>query len=190
MEKRKTLEKKIPNKEKKKLLQDYGDEHNLEVKLKERERLLTEQERRCIVDGLENRDWKLMIGVCILILLLIVALSWGIYRPDKIIDSIICFIWWFLAVVLGLGDTLISANKLLTTAKRNEVYVKEAVFLGSNKYHHGGFEIMKNGKRKYFGCRATLRDDIKRGDKVILVKMKKKYMWVYKAREDEMLTKL
>lgn len=176
------------NKNQKKKRANYDTEcGKAEIKLKEKERLLTEAERKYIVDSLENRDWRLMVAMCIILLLVIVGLSWGIYSPDKMKETIIFFVWWIFTVALGLGDILISANKLLAAAKKREVYIKEAIFLNLYKYQYGAFEIMQNGKKKYFSCRATLRDEVKVGEKVILVKKRRKYkyVWVYKAREDE-----
>ena len=122
----------------------YTEGWKNEIKLVEKERLLTEQERERIINAYENRNWKLIIMLCGLVIFLIAVLSVFFY----------C-----------LGG------------------IREAVFLDSNKYHHATFEVVEKGRWKLFFCDAGLRENIKKGDIVILVKVRKKYVWVYKARK-------
>lgn len=170
---------------KKEIIQQHGEHQKNKIKLLEKERLLTEQERSHIINVLENRNWKLAITLLSIIFLLHLAASTYFFYQGYRKEAVIFGIGGIGTLVLALGDALISANKLLVAAKNNEVYIKEALFLHSNKYHHGTFEIMKKGRMEYFFCDASFKDNVKRGDKVILVKIKKKFVWVYKAREDE-----
>ena len=181
----KKQEKKISNKEKKELFQNYGDKHNLEVKLKERERLLTEQERRYIVNSYENRDWKIFRKICVVLFFSIMIVSMISLRVEDVKDAVVDFLLWTAFAMIGITYMFWLSNKLLNLVKKNKVYVKEAVFLDYFKYGYGSFEIMKNGKRTILSLKAFLKDEIKVGEKVILVKMGKKYVWVYKAYEDE-----
>ena len=162
-----------------------GIKQNIDIKLMEKERLLTEQERKYIINAIENRDWRLgiiLLGISFLVLLVL----WVLFIKEGYIKGVVMsLIWWGVLVVLTVGDAIISTNKLLKLAKKNEIYVREAVFLDLSKYSYGIFEIAKNGKRKIWGCKAGRKDDIKVGDKVILVKIKKRLVWIYKARKDD-----
>lgn len=154
-----------------------------QIKLKEKERLLTEQEREHIISAYQNRDWRLIIILCTIVVLLFFLISVFLFYPDNLSGAIIWFISMCILVGLYFGEAVICVNKVLEGAKKNEIYVKEAIFLDSNKYHQATFEIIKKGRREYFFCKAGLKDDINVEDKVILMKIKKKYVWAYKAME-------
>lgn len=178
MEKRKTLEKKG-------LIQRYDECQKGKKKLLEKERLLTKKEREHIIEIFEKRNWKAFTIACVVFYVLVIGLSVFFFYLGGIKDAIINLALWTVFIVVYLGELYFVTEKHLRLVKENKAYVKEAIFLHSSKYHHGAFEIMKNGKREYFFCDVGIRDEIRKGEKVILVKIKKR-VWVYKAREDEM----
>lgn len=158
-------------------------EKKQQVKLKEKERLLTEQERCYIITNLENRDWRIFFILCLVLVFLLIFLSMLFFYLGGIKDAIVCFSAGVLFTVTCYLYMLIKSNKLLKRARKNEVYVKEAVYLGGGKYGYGYFEIIKNGKKIIKSATAVLQDKVREGEKVIIVNMGRKYVWVYKARE-------
>lgn len=178
------MEKENKELEKKKKRNNYYTETwKNEIKLVEKERLLTEQERERIINAYENRNWKLIIMLCGLVIFLIAVLSVFFYCLGGIREAVINFILWTILAGVCIGENYVISDKIMKSAKKNEVYVREAVFLDSNKYHHVTFEVMEKGRWKLFFCDAALRENIKKRDVVILVKVRKKYVWVYKARK-------
>lgn len=154
-----------------------------QINLKEKERLLTEQERRHIISKFENRDWKQFRIICVIFFLLIFLLSMWFLYLGGIKDAIICFSVCTLCGTLGCLYMFLKTNKLLKLVRKNEIYVKEAVFLDYANNGYGIFEISKNGKKKIVSMGAYMNDKVSEGEKVILVKMGRKYVWIYKAME-------
>lgn len=170
---------------KKESIQQQDESQKGETKLLEKERLLTEQERKHIIEIFEQRDWKTFVIACVLFYVVVIGLSLFFFELGGIKDAIINFFLWTLFIVVYIGELFFLTEKHLRLVRENRVYVKEAIFLYINNYHYGNFVIMKKGKKEYFFCKAGLRENVKKGDVVILVPIRKKYVWVYKARKDE-----
>lgn len=100
-------------------------------------------------------------------------------------SAIIIFVIVNIGVFLIFRDVWKTTNKLAEAVRKNKIYVREAIYEGSNKYHYASFEIRKNGRRDWFCSNAYLPEIINRGEKVILIQMDEVVVWVYKAREDE-----
>lgn len=159
-----------------------------QIELLEEVRLLTEQEKKHILGTIENRSPKMAVLLCIIIVVLILALSVFIFLLGGVKESIINFFIWVIWVFPMLWSAWNTTSKLGDSIRKNEMYVKEAIYRGSNKYHYAAFEIKKNGRSESFCSNALNQDNAMCGDNVILVQMGKKQVWVYKAREDESVT--
>ncbi len=158
-------------------------EEKEQIELAEDERLLTEQEKEHIISAYQNRDWKIIITLCILCILLITGISIALTFKDgigrgiafsTIVNIGILYIFWY---------TWHLTAKLVNSIKKNEIYVKEAIYLNSNKNHYASFYIKEKGRRQLFFSNALNQDKVKNGEKVILISMGKKQVWVFKAFE-------
>ena len=108
----------------------------------------------------------------------------------EILIAIIIFLIENIGVIVLLRDAWNTASKLAESAKRNEVYAREAIYKKTGYGNYATFEVNRNGRRVPFYAYALVKDNVKHGDKVILIQMDKKWIWIYKACEDEILTKI
>lgn len=161
-----------------------------QIRLIDRERLLTEQERNHIISAMENRNVKLgVIVYCIFFFLTMIINIFPIMHGEILI-AIIIFLVENIGVLVLLRDAWNTASKLAESAKRNEVYVREAIYKKTGYGNYATFEVNRNGRRAPFYAYALVKDNVKHGDKVILIQMDKKWIWIYKAFEDEILTRI
>lgn len=157
-----------------------------QIKLLEKERLLTEQERKYIIGAIENRSLKLVISLCCICFVLITVICVVLTINDDIRKGVIFSLILNMGLFYMFWNSWNITSKLGESIKKDEVYVKEAIYLNINKYHDASFYVMKNGRREIFLSYAINQDNASSGDKVILIQMSKKQVWIYKAREDEM----
>ena len=158
------------------------------MELMEKERLLTESEKRYIIGAIEKRDIKLGIAIYGIMLFFLSVLCFSFITLDGMVSAIIIFFVVNIGVLLMLHNTWNTASKLAEAVKRNEIYVREAIYVSASMNRYGNFKIRKNGRMQSYLPNAFLLEKFNREDKVILIQMGKNYVWVYKAREDEIMT--
>lgn len=156
---------------------------NEKMDLSEETRLITEREKKIILERYNNRNKIKYIVLLYGIVLVITGGFWGViskfggFKIGARFFAGLNFIFLYFAVY-----TAINSKKIVKQIKLNELFVREAIFIGSNKYHNATFEIMKKGKRELYFRTVSLNDKVKKGDKVILIEVKG-IDWVYKASE-------
>lgn len=152
----------------------------------ENERLLTESEKNYIVSAIENRNrnskWLIVLYGIILFFLIIICKS--LIYMNRLSAAILFFIVVNIILPIALRNTWNTASKLAESAKRNEIYAREAIYVSASMNRYGNFKIRKNGRMQSYLPNAFLLEKFNRGDKVILIQMGKNQVWVYKARED------
>lgn len=140
-----------------------------------RERLLTDAEKDFIIQSYENPKRKRAIAIVMAIMLL----------PILILCIILCRIEGIKSGVFYLGIvsvlcsgasiiTEISVKRLLKDIKANKLCIEEVIYDYSDKYGTDYFKMPR--KSSLYATKAVLCEpDIKKGDKVILVKREHKY---------------
>ena len=148
------------------------------------ERLLTENEKKYIIGAIEKRDIKLGIAIYGIMLFFLTLLCLIFISLDGVKSAISIFLVVNIGVLLMLRNSWNTASKLADAVKKNEIYVKEAIYESSNKYHYATFEVRKSGRRDWICSSAFFAERINKGEKVILIQKDEVVVWVYKARED------
>lgn len=161
------------------------EEEREQIELMDGERLLTEKERKCIASVKKGRNIKLLVVLYGIFFVLTTIINIDFIIQGEIIIAIIIFLIENIGVPLLIRSAWITADKLAEAAMRNEIYVREAIYINAGYKNYAVFEINRNGKRVPFYAYALIADDVKRGDKVILVQVDEKWKWIYKARADE-----
>ncbi len=157
------------------------NENREQVKLEENERLLTDQEKNYILGKIENRNHGKVVILCVAIFLIITAISACVFFFEGIKEGVICFLLCGIWVFPMLWNSWRTTNKLAKKIENKEVYVKEAIYRDSNKYHYATFEVNKHGKNELFFSNAYFPEKIMSGEKVILIRIDEVVVWVYKA---------
>ncbi|BCJ93048.1 hypothetical protein acsn021_06170 [Anaerocolumna cellulosilytica] len=151
-----------------------------EVQLLGNERPMTKAEHDILKESMDlKKKKKVIIIVWILFIIVVFILSIGVYFMDSIKSAIISFVIINSFVVFAVGTIVYDIKKLL---KKDEIFVREAIFLNINKYHRACLDINKNGKRKIISVSASTREKIIKGDKVIILKTRSS-RGIYLARE-------
>lgn len=161
------------------------------MNLEKTERLLTENERKAILDayaGIKKSNFVIIFGVGLLIYL-IVSLLWGFAWSGTSCDieiilrqSFYCFLLIFCGTSLWAIKHFWNLQIVIKRVKANTMYAKEAIYeKTTGKYNWVYLEMYKNGKLKYDGYNVLVREPLQKGDKVIVLQMRGK-AWVYKAR--------
>ena len=153
------------------------------MELMENERPLTESEKKYIVGTIEKRNLKTAIMLYCLMLFFLSVACFVLISLGGIMSGISIFLIVSIGVFFMVRRTWNTTSELAESIKKDKVYVREAIYEGSNKYHYASFEIRKNGRRDWFCSNAYLPEIINRGEKVILIQMDEVVVWVYKARE-------
>ena len=151
--------------------------------LKER-RLLSKAEKKYINEKMAKRSVKGLVICYVIFLLLISALAALFIFLGGIKEGIVCFTLLHLLFVMIMVYISKSVDKLLETINSGDVYVREAIFLDSNIYHHSTFEVMNKGRKELYFRKVTPDNEVKAGDKVVLIEIGKT-LWVYKVQADK-----
>ncbi len=162
-------------------------------KIQEDKRLLTPAERAYILDCNEKKNTAALFVVSVVAILVFVALSafvaiawaWLAKEGGWIHTGVF---WQFLSVGILLMTIAYAGHfgalaVLLKKAKSNTLYVKEAICHtaeGRERY----FDIIKKDKRKSIMYNVLARENVNRGDKVILTKIFGQW-YMYKARDEQ-----
>ena len=76
----------------------------------------------------------------------------------------------------------LNLQAVIKKIKANRMYVKEAIYeKTSGKYNWVYLQMYKSGKLSYSGYHLLVREPLKKGDKVIVLRMRGR-AWVYKAK--------
>lgn len=147
--------------------------------LKEK-RLLSKTEKDFINEKMAKRNLKAGFFCYAIFLLGVTVLTALFIFLGAIKEGIVCFVLWHLLFVTIMVYVSKSVDKLLKTINGGDVYVREAIFLDSNIYHHSTFEVMNKGRTELYFRTVTPDNEVKAGDKVVLIEIGKT-LWVYKA---------
>ncbi|MBB5198084.1 hypothetical protein [Anaerocolumna cellulosilytica] len=154
---------------------------NKEVQLLEQKRLITKTEREYIKKNLDLKKHKKEVIVLLFMYFIsVLSLSTLFYFIDSIKGAVLTFTIVNLYTALAVVP---ARYKIIKLIKHEQIFVREAIFYSINRYHHACFEIVNDGKRKFVHMRADLHDPIYKGDKVILIKIRRNSSIVYLARE-------
>lgn len=156
-----------------------------QIELLDKERLLTENEKKYIVDVIKNRNSKgviLFYGIVLFFLIIICAL---LISANELCVAILFFIVVNIILPIVLYNTWNTASKLAESIKQNEVYAREAIYVAAGMNRYANFKVKKDGRVQSYLTNAFLLEKFNCGDKVILIQMEENYVWVYKAREDK-----
>lgn len=153
------------------------------VQLLGHERPMTKAEREVIQNALDlKKKKKLLVSAYLFYLFL--ALFSGILLSyfSFIKEAIITFISFNLIFAFVVIYARYPLKKLL---RQEVIYVREGIFITINKYYYAEFEINNNGKRESLFINAMSGDSkpIRKGDKVIIVKVRRKFAYIYHPRE-------
>ncbi|BCJ93063.1 hypothetical protein acsn021_06320 [Anaerocolumna cellulosilytica] len=153
---------------------------NDEIQLLTQERLITKAERNYIEDRLDLKKYKKIVCICLaLYFILILVLCSFFYFLDSIKSAFMVFIIVNLCFALAVIPPRYQMIKLF---KQKEIWVREAVYIGMNKYHNIWVEINYNGLIKQVSMSASLQERIYKGDKVIIITTRS-FRGIFLARE-------
>jgi hypothetical protein len=132
---------------------------------------MTQEEKNFIKSGLQSlkKNKTTIILIVVLYLILTFIMSVGIYFICSLKIAIITFIAFNLLFVCA---TVPTRYKLVKLISKDEIWVREAIFLSINKYHYASFEINDNRIRKIMCANAIPHEEICRGNKVIIIKVR------------------
>lgn len=143
--------------------------------------MLTQGEKDYIYEMFEKNNnmksyikWSVIIMIPMSFLIIGAGIVYGIYV------GLICMIAGCMVPVciFAWGDK--TMKKLIAQIDADELYVREAIFEGINKYHQATFRIKKNGKLELYFRKADIKNKVALEDKVIIIE-RKDVDWVYKA---------
>lgn len=162
------------------------------MKVSEGNRLLTEVEKKVILDGYNNmKKSNLIIILAVAFLIYIIAsIMWGavwwiIYGNAEtgIRQGLICFMVISIFTGVWVIQHFVKLKVIVKKVQDNTLYVKEAIYeKTSGKYNTVYLQMYNKGKMTYDGYSLLVREQLQRGDKVIVLQMKGR-KWVYKARD-------
>lgn len=151
--------------------------------LKEK-RLLSKAEKDFINDKMAKRNIKGVFFCYAIFLLGVTVLTAMFIFLGGIKEGIVFFILQHLFFVTIMVLVSKSVDKLLKTINGGDVYVREAIYVDSNIYHHSTFEVMNKGRTELYFRTVTPDNEVKAGDKVVLIEIGKT-LWVYKVQSDK-----
>ena len=158
------------------------------------ERLLTQAERDFILATIGQERFmnkrRILLLLLILILLTMLSALWGFLSwsaGKDILSAVLCGAFYFGVILILVSILLISQFVKLRTVvkevKANTMYAQEARYeRTTGKYHITFLKMYKNGRLQQVDRNLMLCEPLKRGDAVIVLKMKGQ-AWVYKARK-------
>lgn len=152
-----------------------------QIPLLEKERPMTKSEREFIQKSIDINDQKKIFKkIYIIYLILVLIVSTFVFFMYSIKEAIIAFIIMHLIIVL---IVLYGRYPLVKLLRQEVIYVREGIFITTNKYHQAQIMINKSDKRETLFIHASSRDSkpICRGDKVIIVKVRG-YAYIYQPR--------
>ena len=160
-------------------------------KIEKEERLLTEEEKKYVIDGYNKIRWSnfaLIFGLTFIIYVLL-GLLWGLiwWSVDQDITMGLRQGFGLLFFITGITSIWIiyyflNLQVVIKKIKANRMYVKEAIYeKTSGKYNRVYLQMYKKGKLRYSGYHLLLREPLNKGDKVIVLQMRGR-AWVYKVK--------
>lgn len=151
--------------------------------ISEKRRLLTTGERNYIYEMFKKNNrfgnylkWFVIVMIPMSLMSIILGIVYSIFvgficMTVGCIVAVNIFVW---------GDK--TMKKLISQIEADELYVREAIFKGINKYHQATFYVKNNGRLELYFKRVDIKNRVVLEDKVILIE-RGKVDWVYKARE-------
>lgn len=162
-------------------------EEKEKVMIAEQKRLVTKEEAETIMHVRQNRDLKKGAFILYGVIFFCSVVEYILFASDGekevgcqfFLMNHVCFGVVLLAALASVSLYMKKIGRLIET---NQLYVREAIYDGTNRDHDGFFWIKEKGEEKYYGCKVAVREDMNPGEKVLLLEFKDRVTWVYKAR--------